>query len=86
MDIIKARFEEVEVDKELAIAYRKVFNDSAESCLVLDDLMTHCTFGKYSEEPEVKVRILERSSIIWRILLMLNGNPTKPEQTDTEGE
>jgi hypothetical protein len=86
MDIIKARFEEVEVDKELAIAYRKVFNGSAESCLVLDDLMNHCTFGKYSDDTVIKVRILERSSIIWRILLMLNGNPTKPDQTDTEGE
>ena len=84
MDVMKVRFEGTDVEKNTSAAYRRVFDDSPEGLLVLEDLMRHCNFGEYSEDPVLHTRLLERSTTIWRIMLMLNGNPVLEEARDDE--
>lgn len=77
-----ALYEGLEVDERLHQAYHEVFNGSKESQMVLKDLIKTCNYGVYKPDPDSKMRIFERSTVILRIKSVLNGIPKEPEPED----
>jgi len=83
MDAVdKAMYEGIEVDEDLYQAYHAVFNESKEAQIVLKDLLRACNYGAYTPDPDSKLRIFERSTVILRIKSILNGIPTEQEPED----
>lgn len=87
MDLVdRVSYGEYEVEKELAMAYRDVFNGTDASEIVMRDLMKHCLWGLDTNDPNVQPKVFHRSAIIHHIKKMLNGEPTEFKDENNQGE
>ncbi len=85
MDAVdKAMYENQTVDDVLYRAYSEVFNGSESAQMVLSDLIKTCQYGVYSPDPDSKLRIFERSTVILRIKSILNGIPEEQQEDEVD--